>query len=108
MATVAYQVGTKSVSRSGRDGPICSPKPCEALPPDTLLDGEIVAIDRDGRVSFNLMRNSRSKVPEAAELLQVSPRTVQRMIWRKELPAFKVGNQWRVNESALVKWLQER
>jgi excisionase family DNA binding protein len=47
-------------------------------------------------------------LPEAAELLQVSPRTVQRMIWRKELPAFKVGNQWRVNESALVKWLQER
>jgi ATP-dependent DNA ligase len=61
MATVAYQVGTKSVSRSDRDRPICSPEPCERLPPDTLLDGEIVAIDRDGRVSFNLLPNSRSK-----------------------------------------------
>ena len=46
-------------------------------------------------------------LPEAAELLQVSKRTVLRMIWRNKLPAFKVGNQWRVNERALVKWLGE-
>ena len=27
---------------------------CEQLPPRTLLDGEIVAIDENGRISFNL------------------------------------------------------
>jgi ATP-dependent DNA ligase len=27
---------------------------CERLPPNTLVDGEIVALDENGRVSFNL------------------------------------------------------
>jgi DNA ligase D-like protein (predicted ligase) len=34
---------------------------CEQLPKDTLLDGEIVAIDENGRVSFNLLQHHRSK-----------------------------------------------
>jgi excisionase family DNA binding protein len=45
---------------------------------------------------------------EAAELLQISPQTVQRMIHKKELPgAFKVGGQWRLNESKLAQWLAD-
>ncbi len=43
---------------------------------------------------------------ETAELLKLSRRTVMRMVMRKELPAFKVGGQWRVNESRLTKWMQ--
>jgi excisionase family DNA binding protein len=43
---------------------------------------------------------------EAAELLRLSGRTVHRMVKRKELPAFKVGGQWRVNESHLTQWIQ--
>ena len=34
---------------------------CERLPPDTLVDGEIVALDERGRVSFNLLQHHRSK-----------------------------------------------
>src|SRR5207249_10451030 len=34
---------------------------CERLPPDTLVDGEVVAIDENGRVSFNLLQHHRSK-----------------------------------------------
>ena len=34
---------------------------CERLPPDGLLDGEIVALDENGRVSFNLLQHHRSK-----------------------------------------------
>jgi bifunctional non-homologous end joining protein LigD len=30
---------------------------CEQLPPGTLLDGEIVAIDENGRISFNLLQH---------------------------------------------------
>ena len=45
-------------------------------------------------------------VAEAAELLQVSKRTLERLIQRRELPAFKVGHQWRVRESELVKWIE--
>src|SRR5215467_9502113 len=33
---------------------------CESLPVDTLLDGEIVAIDKSGRTSFNLLQHYRS------------------------------------------------
>jgi excisionase family DNA binding protein len=32
---------------------------------------------------------------EAAQMLQVSTRTLQRMIRKHDLPAFKVGGQWR-------------
>lgn len=45
---------------------------------------------------------------EAAELLNVSTRTLQRMIRRKDLPAFKVGGQWRVRESQLTRWIEGR
>lgn len=45
---------------------------------------------------------------EAADLLHVSTRTVQRMIRAKNLPALKVGGQWRLRESRLRRWLLER
>jgi excisionase family DNA binding protein len=45
---------------------------------------------------------------EAAELLHVSTRTVQRMIRAGNLPALKVGGQWRLRESQLRRWLLER
>ena len=34
---------------------------CERLPSGTLIDGEIVALDSSGRVSFNLLQHHRSK-----------------------------------------------
>ena len=45
---------------------------------------------------------------EAAELLQVSTRTLQRMIHSGEMPALKVGGQWRVRETQLRQWVEKR
>lgn len=45
---------------------------------------------------------------EAADLLQVSTRTLQRMIRNGQLPAFKVGGQWRVREAQLKQWVENR
>ena len=36
-------------------------KACENLPPDTLLDGEIIALDQNGRISFNMLQHHRSQ-----------------------------------------------
>jgi excisionase family DNA binding protein len=45
---------------------------------------------------------------EAAALLQVSKRTLHRMIKINDLPAFKVGGQWRVRETQLRQWVEHR
>jgi len=45
-------------------------------------------------------------IKETAELLRLSSRTVMGMVQRKELHAFKVGRQWRINESHLSKWME--
>jgi ATP-dependent DNA ligase len=34
---------------------------CKGLKPDTLVDGEIVALDKNGRPSFNLLQHHRSQ-----------------------------------------------
>ena len=34
---------------------------CEHLPSDTLLDGELIALDKDGCVSFNILQHHRSQ-----------------------------------------------
>jgi excisionase family DNA binding protein len=43
---------------------------------------------------------------QAADVLQISLRTASHMAQSKQLPAFKVGGQWRVRESELSKWLE--
>ncbi|HEX2244512.1 MAG TPA: non-homologous end-joining DNA ligase [Gammaproteobacteria bacterium] len=51
-------------SRRGNDFTAHFPniaKACEQLPARTLLDGEIVAIDENGRISFNLLQHHRSQ-----------------------------------------------
>jgi excisionase family DNA binding protein len=45
---------------------------------------------------------------EAAELLHVSTRTLHRMIRNGDLPALKVGGQWRVRETQLQQWVEHR
>jgi excisionase family DNA binding protein len=45
---------------------------------------------------------------EAADMLQVSKRTLHRLIRRKEMPGLKVGAQWRIPENGFVKWVEER
>ncbi|HEY2988987.1 MAG TPA: helix-turn-helix domain-containing protein [Candidatus Binatia bacterium] len=45
---------------------------------------------------------------EAATILQVSKRTILRMIQKKDVPALKVGGQWRLRESQLRKWAEQK
>lgn len=45
---------------------------------------------------------------EAAGILQVSKRTLLRMIQKREVPAFKVGGQWRIRESEFKRWVEQK
>lgn len=44
---------------------------------------------------------------QVAEYLSVDKFTVYRLLADKELPAFKVGNQWRFKRRLLENWLQK-
>lgn len=43
---------------------------------------------------------------EAANILKISKRTLHRMIQQRQIPAFKVGGQWRIMESRFQKWVE--
>jgi excisionase family DNA binding protein len=42
---------------------------------------------------------------QAAELLQLSTKTLKRLAQAKDVPSRRVGNQWRFNRHALMNWL---
>ena len=44
---------------------------------------------------------------EAAELLRVDEKTVVGMAERGEIPARKLGDEWRLTRSAMLRWLEE-
>ena len=45
-------------------------------------------------------------IEELAKYLQVSPKTVYRMIQRREIPCYKVANQWRFKWNVIQEWLE--
>ena len=47
-------------------------------------------------------------ISEVAELLKVADKTVYGLAQRSELPAFKVGGQWRFSRSAIDSWIAEQ
>lgn len=47
-----------------------------------------------------------STLQEVAKYLKVDERTVYRMVKSKQLPAFKVRNQWRFKKDAIDKWIE--
>ena len=59
---------------------------CEKLPQDTLVDGEVIAVDGDGRVSFNALQHSRPTAHiqfYAFDVLIHRGRSVLRLLWRR-------------------------
>jgi excisionase family DNA binding protein len=46
-------------------------------------------------------------IAEAAIILKISKRTLHRMIQHKQIPAFKVGGQWRILESRFNEWVHD-
>lgn len=47
-------------------------------------------------------------IREVADYLQADEKTIRRWIKARNLPAFKLGRQWRVAEKDLQRFLNER
>jgi excisionase family DNA binding protein len=45
---------------------------------------------------------------EAADILGIHPKVLERMAKRREVPALKVGKFWRYRASALDEWINSR
>ena len=45
---------------------------------------------------------------EVAKYLNVNKFTVYRLLAQKQLPAFKVGNQWRFKQEIIEAWLTKK
>jgi len=43
---------------------------------------------------------------ELADYLKLDKFTIYRMVYRRQLPAIKVANQWRFKEKDIEKWLE--
>ena len=45
-------------------------------------------------------------VTQVADYLKLHPLTVRRLAREGQIPAFKVGRQWRVNRDTFDKWME--
>ena len=45
---------------------------------------------------------------EVAQFLKVHPSTVYRLLKQHEIPAFKMGSDWRFNQASIEEWIQMR
>ena len=60
---------------------------------------------------MKVSKPSKSQVLTALELasyLRIHPTTVYKLAKRGELPAFKIGGDWRFNRVSIEKWLESR
>ena len=47
-------------------------------------------------------------LPEVAVLLKVAEKTVYTMAQKAQLPAFKVGGQWRFKRDDIDRWIEQQ
>jgi excisionase family DNA binding protein len=45
---------------------------------------------------------------EVAQFLRVHPSTVYRLLKKKQIPAFKLGSDWRFSLESIEKWVKGR
>jgi excisionase family DNA binding protein len=61
------------------------------------------------RVTF-LVNESREvmNVRQASQYLGISPDTLYRYITEGEIPAFKLGNRWKLRKTILDRWMERK
>jgi excisionase family DNA binding protein len=46
-------------------------------------------------------------VPELAGYLQIHPTTLYKLVRRRQIPAFKIGSDYRFERDAIVRWMAD-
>ena len=54
------------------------------------------------------MKKRYLNVAEVAEMIDVSPTTIYRMLYAKQIPVIKIGGQWRFPTVEIEKWLASK
>jgi excisionase family DNA binding protein len=63
-----------------------------------------------GRYGAFLVNESREvmNVRQASQYLGISPDTLYRYITEGEIPAFKLGNRWKLRKTILDRWMERK
>jgi excisionase family DNA binding protein len=48
------------------------------------------------------------RLEDVAEFLHVHPSTIYRLLKKRQIPAFKVGSDWRFNQDSIERWVKEQ
>ena len=56
---------------------------------------------------FDEMKSKVLTVQEVSSYLRVHPSTIYRMLKKHQLPAFRVGSDWRFTVEAIDKWRED-
>jgi excisionase family DNA binding protein len=54
----------------------------------------------------NIPKRKVLTIPEVSEYLHVSRQTIYRMLRRGDIPAFRIGGDWRFNIEDLGHWIE--
>jgi len=64
------------------------------------------ALDSSGQEASGITFERVLNTEEAAALLQIHPKTLQKMAREGTVPAFRIGDLWRFRASSLDAWLR--
>ena len=64
-------------------------------------------IERQGAFLVNESREVMN-VRQASQYLGISPDTLYRYITEGEIPAFKLGNRWKLRKTILDRWMERK
>jgi len=56
-------------------------------------------------IRFAIMQENLLTTDQLAKYLKVDKFTIYRLVGRKKIPAFRVGNQWRFKKELIDDWL---
>jgi excisionase family DNA binding protein len=58
-------------------------------------------------VTSDIVKRKVLTIPEVSEYLRVSRQTIYRMLRRGDIPAFRIGGDWRFNIEDLGLWIEK-